>query len=744
MKTYLTVMLNVPIRNSFTYSVDLDKSVDCKTMLGARVEVPFGKKGKPRIAIVTHVHTENPLMNTYAKVKPITRILDLHIVDRETLELIRIAQAYYLALPADIYTAAFPRKLRDGVPFECPSVEYVTLKDASMVSKRAKKQQAAMEYLVNTSMDIPLSVFKQNFGSSVVKVMTDSGAIEVKAKLETSFIQSIDNSEWVNVLDKHTLNESQQRAYSAIAAVEGFNPFLLYGVTGSGKTEVYFQLIEDAIRKGLQTKIVLPEITLTPQLINRFKTRFPGVGVELYHSKLNDTERYNAFTRFSLGLSAVLIGTRSSVFLPAHKLGLMIVDEEHDTSLKTHEKRFAYNARDMAIIQAKIYNVPVVLGSATPSLESVQNAKSGKYEELKLLSRATNQKIAAMEFTSIKDMPLKAGLGQQALNEIEAVIKAGKQAIIYVNRRGFSPLRQCGDCGYTVTCKSCDKPYHFHNDGRLHCHICGSSKKALFRCPTCNNEMSNVGVGTQRIEEMLKAYFAEMFANNDKAILRIDSDSTSRKGTLDAMLDDINSQETKIIIGTQILSKGHHFKNVELVVVVDVDGELMSNGSDFRALENLSANMIQISGRSGREGKGRVLIQTRDPSNPFFNYLGTQDYYLIADELLKTRKQFGHPPFSHMACVTATSFNKVRADKFLLSSASLLRQNGVVNVSNPLPSPIKKRAGQYSESISVTASSRQELNSTLNRVIYELEHTVKALDGVEMLIDIDPLNVRLS
>ncbi len=736
MNIFVQVMLNVPIRSCFTFSHEMLENETTSMLLGARVRIPFGRSNKTRIAIVTSFHHANPNLHG-AKIKQVAEVLDYNFLDPETLRLMEIAQHYYLACYADLFVSGLPKKVRDGDSMDAPVIETVALKENIEIPKRAKKQNEASEYISERKVCL-LSELKALYGSTLVKTMVSKSYIEIHKQATPAFTEAL----VVNESDKHTLNDEQQAAYEAITSKDEYTTYLLDGVTGSGKTEVYFAAAERAIKTGKQVLVLVPEISLTPQLIARFQRRFKGVDIGCYHSKLNDSERAQAFNNFRLGVSPILIGTRSCVFTPAKKIGLIIVDEEHDSSAKNAEKRFGFHARDLAVLKGLVYQVPVILGSATPSFESQKNADDGKYTRLYLNHRATNSKLAPISLVNIKGKRLRAGLCDEVITKMKAEIAAGNQCLVYLNRRGANPLSQCEDCGYVPTCKPCDKPFHFHlTDHRLHCHVCGATRKQERTCPVCHGEIVNVGIGTQKIENDLGELFPELLENNPNAIVRVDSDSTSKKQALANMIDAINDESTKIILGTQILSKGHHFPKVTLVVVVDVDGELMST-DNVRSLEVLSSNLIQVSGRSGRNGNGKVLIQTRDVDNAYFNLLATQDYRQISKVLMQERKKANLPPYTAVASVTVTSFHRDMADNILNQGASLIRKGRSVNVSEPHPSPIKKRAGMYSESISVYAANRNDLNQALRSALEELEKRTKSYQNVGLLWDLSPLYVR--
>ncbi|CCN40218.1 putative Primosomal protein N' [Vibrio nigripulchritudo FTn2] len=736
MQIYVQVMLNVPIRTCFTFSYELRQGENIEMLLGARVRVPFGNSNKTRVAIITNIFMTNPNIHR-AVVKPVSEVLDYKFLDTETLRLMSIAQDYYLACYADLFVSGLPKMVRDGKCMNPPVIETVSLVEGATIPSRAKKQCQAAEYIMSQKVCLKTE-FKKLYGSTLLKTMLTKGFVQVLENAVPDFVETL----VVNETDKHCLNDEQQNAFQSICEQEGYGAFLLDGVTGSGKTEVYFAAVEKVVKAGKQVLVLVPEISLTPQLLARFESRFGGVDIGVYHSKLNDTERAQAYNKFRLGISPILIGTRSCVFAPAKRLGLIIVDEEHDSSIKNADKRFGFHGRDLAVLKASVSGVPVVLGSASPSFESIKNSHDGKYKRLFLNERATKSKLAPISLIDIKGKRLRAGLCDEVIRQMKQVIREGNQCLVYLNRRGANPLSQCEDCGYVPTCKSCDKPYHFHlTDQRLHCHVCGSTKKSEITCKVCHGHIQNIGIGTQKIESDLKGLFPEIMEDNPNAIVRVDSDSTAKKKALSDMIDSINGDSTKIILGTQLLSKGHHFPKVALVVVVDVDGELMST-DDVRSLEVLSSNIIQVSGRSGRSGSGRVLIQTRDVNNPYFKLLATQDYRRIADVLMEERRKSNLPPYAAVASVTVTSFRRDQADSILQHGSSLIRKGSSVNVSEPHPSSIRKRAGMYSESICVYAANRKDLNKALRGALDELEKQTKTHQNMNLLWDFSPLYVK--
>lgn len=531
------------------------------------------------------------------------------------------------------------------------------------------------------------------------------------------------------------LNAGQQLAADTInIAAEHFQVFLLDGVTGSGKTEVYLQVIAKMLKAEKQVLVLVPEIGLTPQAIQRFRERF-SVAVVALHSGLSEKERLNAWHLANSGAAKILIGTRSAVFSPLPNLGLIIVDEEHDLSFKQQDN-FRYHARDVAIMRAHLKKIPIVLGSATPGLETLHKAQQGKYIHLHLPTRAGIAQLPEFSVLDIRNKTLEEGLSQPILEEMQQHLQRGEQVMLFLNRRGFSPILLCHSCGWMAICKRCDMRMTYHQfPPHLHCHHCDSQAMVPKQCTACGkSELQAVGLGTERLEQTLQNHFPNY------SIARIDRDSTKRKGSIEALLHAIQTGKHQILIGTQMLAKGHHFPNVTLVTIVDADGGFFS--SDFRALERMGQLLLQVAGRAGRvEKKGKVIIQTHHPDHPLLHQLFHGNYQQFAQSLLQDRVNAALPPFSFFALFRAEAHQLEHATAFLQEIKKLFMPfNKEVQLLGPVPAPMARRAGRHRVQLLVQANHRPLLQNCLQRLVLEIEK-IRIKQRVRWSLDIDPVEM---
>jgi len=531
------------------------------------------------------------------------------------------------------------------------------------------------------------------------------------------------------------LNPDQQAALSAIqSSLENFQAFLLDGVTGSGKTEVYLQAIAHVLAQQKQVLVLVPEIGLTPQTIQRFRERFT-VPVIALHSAMTEKQRFQAWLHAKSGEAKIVIGTRSAIFTPFAHLGLIIVDEEHDLSFKQQDS-FRYHARDVAIMRAHLSHIPIVLGSATPSLETLHNAQQKRYQHLRLLERAGAARLPQFQILDIRHMQLEQGLSLSLLNEVRHHLENGNQVMLFLNRRGFAPTLACPACGWMAKCKRCDARMTYHyKAARLLCHHCDAQKNLKTQCEECGaTELNAIGQGTERIENVLTKYFSTY------SIARIDRDSMRRKGSMENTLACIQSGEHQILIGTQMLAKGHHFPNVTLVAVVDADSGFFS--TDFRALERMGQLLLQVSGRAGRDEKlGRVLIQTRHPDHPLLYQLLHESYQKFSATLLQERVQAELPPYAFFALFRAEAHKLEYATDFLQEVKNNIEiGSGAIQVMGPLSAPMARRAGRYRVQLVLQAKQRSRLQQLLKQLMPRLENiTIK--QRVRWSLDVDPLEM---
>ena len=544
-----------------------------------------------------------------------------------------------------------------------------------------------------------------------------------------------DNNEYkLNKEDKKLkLTKEQNINLSKLNKVEKFSPSLIYGVTGSGKTEIYLQLAEKFILQNKSILILVPEINLIPQLEKRFKDRFNG-DIGVYHSKQTPNQRLKVWLRSKFGGIRIVIGTRSSVLMPLKNLGAIIIDEEHDQSYKQAEG-FKFSGRDLAIKRAQIENIPVFLGSATPSLQTLKLVKEKKFKKFDLLRRVDGKKPPKLIPLDISDSPLLGGIAIQTMGIIEAAINKGEQVLIFLNRRGFAPLYECDNCGWVAKCSSCESNLVFHKSkNRLICHKCESVYGVNKTCPDCHsNEINTLGTGTERVEEVLRSTFKKV------PIIRMDYDSTRLKGSIEAIYEKANKSKEAILVGTQMLSKGHDFPKVTLCVILNADGGLLS--PEINAIEKISQQLIQVSGRAGRNNNlAKVIIQTRYPNDENLKQIKTGDYRLVSEQCLKTNKALNMPPYSTVAILRATSPSPESCYKFLDKANNLLNDKKNIYVIGPLPSIPLKVKGNTRNHLIIKSDTRTYLNRVLNYLTYEIQ-TWPETKKVKWSYDIDPYDM---
>ena len=671
------------------------------------------------------------------KLKPIIDVLDTEsLFNSTTWDWLAWSANYYHAALGDVLFQALPVKLRNGesaVKNDRTFWRITELGKQALESgelKRAKKQIEALNLLLMQNLEKG----NNEISSAVWSALKGKDYIEeiIVPTEQKSWQQALGNNPLVNLDNRLTLNKQQALAFSQLLFQEGFNVWLLEGVTGSGKTEIYLQYIEEVLKKDKQVLVLVPEIGLTPQTVRRFQARF-NVEIDVLHSNLNDTQRLNVWERARTGQSAIVIGTRSALFTQFSNLGLIILDEEHDGSFKQQDG-WRYHARDLGIVLAQKLNIPILLGSATPSLESVNNVQNGKYHHLVLSKRAGNATALRQFVIDLKHQRIQNGLSEPLLQRMQEHLEKGNQVLLFLNRRGFAPVLLCHECGWIDECHHCEKPYTYHQHQRvLRCHHCGAQKTVPIQCGHCGStHLVTTGLGTEQLEETLKARFPQY------NIARIDRDSTARKGKLEGYLDDIQQGKSQILIGTQMLAKGHHFPNVTLVALVNVDNALFS--LDFRAEERLAQLYVQVAGRSGRaEKQGEVVLQTHYPDHPLLTTLLEKGYQAFAEETLKLRHNMGLPPFSFQALFKAQCRHSEEAENALSQLASFFYEQKIegLQVLGPIPAPFSKKAGQYRWQLLLQHASRKQLQAALSRYSPEL---IKS-SQVRLILDVDPLDL---
>ena len=723
------VALAVPLPRFFDYLYPPNLT----PIVGGRVLVPFGSQ--KRVGIVVDLPASSDVAKE--KLKPIIDVLDAEsLFNSTTWDWLAWSANYYRAALGDVLFQALPVKLRNGESAVKNDRTFWRITDLGKQAlesgelKRAKKQIEALNLLLTQDLEKG----NNEIGSAIWSALKGKDYVKeiIVPTEQKSWQQALGDNPLVNLDNRLTLNKQQALAFSQLLFQEGFNVWLLEGVTGSGKTEIYLQYIEEVLKKGKQVLVLVPEIGLTPQTVRRFQARF-NVEIDVLHSNLNDTQRLNVWERARTGQSAIVIGTRSALFTQFSDLGLIILDEEHDGSFKQQDG-WRYHARDLGIVLAQKLNIPILLGSATPSLESVNNVQNGKYHHLVLSKRAGNATALRQFVIDLKHQRIQNGLSEPLLQRMQEHLEKGNQVLLFLNRRGFAPVLLCHECGWIDECHHCEKPYTYHQHQRvLRCHHCGAQKTVPMQCGHCGStHLVTTGLGTEQLEETLKARFPQY------NIARIDRDSTARKGKLEGYLEDIQQGKSQILIGTQMLAKGHHFPNVTLVALVNVDNALFS--LDFRAEERLAQLYVQVAGRSGRaEKQGEVVLQTHYPDHPLLTTLLEKGYQAFAEETLKLRHNMGLPPFSFQALFKAQCRHSEEAENALSQLASFFYEQKIegLQVLGPIPAPFSKKAGQYRWQLLLQHASRKQLQAALSRYSPEL---IKS-SQVRLILDVDPLDL---
>lgn len=641
--------------------------------------------------------------------------------------------------PQDIDLTALVPGIRVQVPFQSRTLVgiLVSVEQKSSVPLAKLKTALALldteailtpdiDQLCRWAADYYHHALGEVFASALPSLLRKAKPIKTKALAELPSGQSS---------AALSLNPAQQEALDRICAANGeFKVFLLNGVTGSGKTEIYLRAIEKILMLDKQVLVLVPEISLTPQTIERFRARF-SVPVVALHSGLSEQERLQAWLSARSGIAKIVIGTRSAILTSMANLGLIIVDEEHDTSFKQQD-RFRYHARDLAIKRASINQIPIVLGSATPSLESLLNVQRQRYVNLSLPQRAGDASLPSYRIVDLRQSPADEGLSAVLLQAMKEHLAQGNQVMLFLNRRGFAPVLYCTQCAWIAECKRCDTRMVYHRTPvGLRCHHCDARRAIPMRCDECGQaELQPVGLGTQRLEQTLMQHFPQV------PIIRVDRDTTKRKGKMQDLLTQINTQEPAILLGTQMLAKGHHFPQVTLVGVVDADSGLFS--ADFRAAEQMGQLLLQVSGRAGRAEKpGTVVIQTRHPDHPLLQTLTQQGYQPFSEALLKEREQALLPPYAYFAVFRAESYKDQSASDFLhsIKNACQATASSVIT-QGPAPALLAKRKGLYCQHLLLKSNHRGQLQQHLQMLLQKIE-TLAAAKSVKWVLDVDPVDV---
>jgi len=729
--TIARVELDVPVAGPFDYEAG-----QLEVEVGALVAVPFGRRRL--VGVVTGLSRNSEVEK--ARLKQIERVLPVDPLPVSSLSLAGFCADYYRYPLGQVLSVALPTMLRKpDFGKRVRAWEYTLCSGSAMdleasINPRASGQKRLFRALAEgNAVDSVQARLIYPGAQRVLREWVEKGWVDrIAARPRSQVTQSSHDS---TPTAQPTPTSEQAQAIAAIGETFGhYAPWLLHGVTGSGKTEVYLSLIERVAAQGKQTLLLVPEINLTPQLEAHVQRRFPGLELVSLHSGLAEGERLSRWQKARAGQAAIVLGTRLAVFTPLPELGLVVVDEEHDMSFKQAEG-LRYHARDLAVYVARCADVPVVLGSATPSLETYSNVLEGRYRSATLNLRPVAQ-APIVEFIDVRGQSLSHGLSDPAINAVRQCVSRGEQSLVYINRRGFAPVMLCHACGWMAECKRCSARLTLHaRSSRLKCHYCGHEEPVALACPTCGNQdLHGLGEGTQRVEDAVRALIP------DARVLRVDSDSTRRRGAFARMREQIHDEQVDVLVGTQMLAKGHDFPKLTLVVVLGADHALYS--SDFRAAERLFQQLMQVAGRAGRgDLAGRVLVQTEFPDHLVYAALARQDFSAFAGSLLAERRASGFPPYVYQAVLRAEAHHEDDMWAFLRGAARKATSVSADNITlyDCVPAPIFRIAGRYRGQLLIQAGSRVALRRFL-ALWHPLLHEGKA-SAARWVIDVDPVEL---
>ncbi|ALB02077.1 primosomal protein N' [Francisella persica ATCC VR-331] len=716
----MIVKVALPVPPSYM----LDYIVDSQNVeLFERVLVQVGKRQLIGFIIAKDIKIDYEP----EKIKAIIRTLDKPISIPIQKLILWLAQYYC----CDIYSAirlALPNDFLKLQQLKPQQDTYVYIDRVSLQQHKLTAKQKDLINAVATRELIKLEDLKQLASSYVINKLFDKNILNKTYKLK----QSVNT---LNADKAKTLNQEQQYALEQILANTNFNVSLLYGITGSGKTEIYLQTIAEFLSKSQQVLILVPEINLTPQTIKRFENRFVDKNVVALHSKLSDKASLTNWLKIKQGKADIVIATRSGVLADFDNLGIIIVDEEHDSSFKQQTTTIRYNARDVVIFRARQLDIPVILGSATPSLQSYHNCITGKYRLLKLTQRALNSHKNQIKLLDLKSTIVDNGISSQLFSLLQKNIQSHQQSLVFINKLGFAKALVCKSCGEVVECKKCDKPYTLHTQPYqyLECHFCGSRKPLVTVCPSCGaQELFPYGCGTEKIQALIEAKFPY------NRVIRFDRTNIKTITDLHAINQMINENQVDIIVGTQMIAKGHHFENITLVGLINIDVGLYS--SDFNAIERTAQLIVQVAGRAGRADKpGTIILQTYQPENKLLQLLVNSDYLEFLNYLLQQREYAGYPPYAYQAQIIAESKKQEQILALLNDIYSNISSGVNIQVSKPLPALHLKRNNVYRYSLLLTAKTRKEINSIVNWL--NNKFAINISSSVKMYFDIDPIDL---
>ncbi len=727
------VALPVPLRKCYRYVVPEQMTVPGP---GMRLRVPFGHH--EHIGLVMKTGQADP-----AGLKPVLECLDTAaILDSTMLTLLKWLAEYYHCPIGEVMQLALPILLRRGKsaqPAEqlcCQLTDVGRVVDPEVLTRAPRQRQLLQRLRAAKGQQLPASLLQQYHQSwrAPAKALAQRGWLQMTyltaPKVELSPVAA----------PSTTLNNAQQQVVTAICeCAPGYQSHVLEGVTGSGKTEVYLALTRQQLQQDRQVLILVPEISLTPQLVERFSQQF-GERVQVTHSALGHSQRLRVWNLARSEQAEVILGTRSAVFCALPKLGLIIVDEEHDPSYKQQEGCL-YHGRDVAVMRARLLGIPIILGSATPSLPSLINVKRERYRLQRLPKRAGGAQLPGIQLLDLNGLPARDGISQPLLEAIEHNLVRGEQSLLFLNRRGYAPVLLCGNCRWVAECRYCNARLTYHQAlEQLHCHHCGARHSLPRHCPDCNaTNLQPVGEGTERLQAALEKRFS------GHRVLRIDRDNVRRKGEFALLREQITSGRAHILVGTQMLAKGHDFPAVTLVGIINIDSSLYS--VDYRATEQMAQQCIQVAGRAGRADKpGRVLIQTRFPEHPLFQAICRHDYAACANQLLEQRLQAGFPPFVHFALLRADALQPDVPNNFLVQAKQLgieilsEQAGSAVALFDPVPAPMLRRASRYRMQLLAQSRHRSALQDFLQQWVLRLEKS-RPSRKLRWSLDIDPVTL---
>lgn len=729
----LKIAVDTPVATLFDYLPPAEGDPEA-IQPGIRLKVPFGRR--QLVGVVANV-VQEPAIAAHRLRRASAMLDETPVLDAPMLELLQWAAGYYHHPPGEVIAAALPKGLRQGRPqTETDTIWYATqsgrAQDLDALSRRAARQAALLNLLSNNKEGVCADEIGDTLGQCRAQLLT----LEKKGWIEHRITEreACPRVSTESVRGPEPMPEQQTIIDACHEAANRFEPVLINGVTGSGKTEVYLRVIEQVLADKKQALVLVPEIGLTPQLVDRFSRRLP-VPLAVLHSGLSDRERLDAWRMARSGLAPVVIGTRSAVFAPLTNPGVIIVDEEHDGSYKQQEG-FRYHARDLAVRRAQKAGCPVILGSATPSLESLQNAAARRYLRFDLPERPGQAVHPTLRVVDLRSHAVDGGLSTPLVLAIQKHLSTDGQILLFLNRRGFARVLFCSACGWTAMCERCDARLILHRSRHiLSCHHCGREQAPVESCGECSSPLHALGEGTERIEDTLGRMFPGV------EIARIDRDSTRRKGSAAALFEKVRSGQIRILIGTQMLTKGHHFPDVSLVGVLNADQGLF--GVDFRSDEKLAQTIVQVAGRAGRaERPGEVIVQTSYPEHPLLKQLIQQGYDGFAAAALAERRQTGWPPFSHLAMIRSESTQRDHGHQLLSRIRRLAAKHGAADVLilGPAAAPMERRAGRYRAQLLFQANDRAPLHALLQKLVPAIPDLPGAR-RVRWSVDVDPVEL---